>query len=970
MQRVRTARRPASWLGLALALLLAVPGIAHAQISTATVQGKVSDETGVLPGVVVTAREIESGFTRETTTDAEGRYTLAGVRPGTYEIRVTMDQYKPQARTVTALVGQTLDVDFTVSAALAYTETVQVVSERLSDVRTTEVATNVTQEQLQYLPQNTRNFLNMAALAPNMRVSDNEFRKEVTSGALPSQHTNVFIDGVSYKNDLILGGVVGQDSSRGSPFPQNAVQEFQVLTQNFKAEYEKASSAIITAITKSGGNRYSGELFGFYQDKRLVQNEGIRNVSGILTKIDDLKTVGAPKPTYERWQWGTSLGGPIVRDRMQFFGSYEENRQDRDGTVLVGTVTGAPQALVDRLRAFEGTFTSPFREKLLFGKLSYQPAPSQHVQVTYNLRNETDIRGFGGQGGSNSYQTAENVRNRVDSIQSKHQIAGMKGLNEAYLSYQRYRWNPTALNYDIPGENFSGLLRIGGRDTNQNMVQQRISLRDDYTRFVKWRGSHTAKAGGIVSYADYDVSTELNGNPLFVYVGGISWDYPARATYGVGDPTQNGSNWQFGLFAQDDWAVTSRLTVNLGLRWDFESGMINTDYVTPDKVRQAAAPFVDNTRYFTDGDDRSPFYGAWQPRAGFSYDLTGSGRSVAFGGYGRYFDRVLYGWTQAERARLQYATRTFHFSRDGGIRDGNQTIVWDPSYLSRQGLNNLIDRGIAPNPEMHLMDNEVKPPVSDQWSLGLRQKFGNIVTSATYSGIRTKHILTFIRGNRRPDGTCCLVVPGYSGLIIADPEGRKAWFDGLYLQAQRPYGANGRKWGFSFTYTLGWSEETGNDRFSLDYRTAADYPRHPTGTDERHRVVTTGIFGLPFDFVGSVFVTLGSGTPYTINDQSKGVTADLSHIKWNEGRPDKFDFIVPNAWAYRSVDLQVEKAFRLGERRTASLIFQGFNIFSFDNFSGYQGNIPTLPATNPNFGRPSSLIDPGSRLQFGVRYGF
>ena len=975
MNRAGAARRSLARLGLVLSIVLATAAPGTAQISTATVQGKVSDATGVLPGVTVTARETDSGFSRDVITDAEGLYTIAGLRPGTYEIRVTMDQYKPQARTVTALVGQTLTVDFSVSPDLTYSETVQVVSERLSDIRTTEVTTNVTQEQLQYLPQNTRNFLNMAALAPNMRVSDSETRKEVKSGALPSQHTNVFIDGVSFKNDLILGGVVGQDASRGSPFPQNAVQEFQVLTQNFKAEYEKASSAIITAITKSGGNTFRGEVFSFYQDRRLVQNEGVRQVDGLFTKIDDLKDppFNQPKPTYERWQWGASLGGPIIRDRMQFFGSYEENRQDRDGTVLVGTVTGAPQALVDRLRAFEGTFTSPFREKLLFGKASYQPRAAHHFQATYNFRNETDIRGFGGQGGSNSFQTAENVRNRVDSLQTKYQIAGTTGLNETYLSYQRYRWNPTAENYDIVGENFSGLLRIGGRDTNQHMVQQRTSLRHDHTRFLRWRGSHTAKVGGLVNYADYNVRTELNGNPLFVYVGGISWDFPARASYGVGDPTQNGTNWQFGLFAQDDWAVTPRLTVNLGLRWDFESGMFDTDYVTPNDVRQAAAPFVDNNRYLTGGDARSPFYGAWQPRLGFSYDLLGDGRSVAFGGYGRYFDRILYGWTTQERARLRYATRTFQFSQSGGIRDGVETIPWDPSYLSRQGLDTLIERGIAPNPEVHLLDNELKPPVSDQWSLGLRQRIGNIVTSLTYSGIRTQNILTFIRGNRRPDGTCCLVVPGYSGLIIADPEGREAWFDGLYVQAQRPYGAGGSRWGFSFTYTLGRSEETGNDRFSLDYRTAADYPRHPTGNDERHRIVTTGIFGLPFDFVGSVFVTLGSGTPYTINDQSQGVTADLSHIRWNAGRPaDEFkgSFIIPNAWAYRSVDLQLEKAFRFGERRAVSLIFQGFNIFSFDNFGGFQGNIPRLPATNPNFGRPSNLLDPGSRLQFGLRYGF
>ena len=216
------------------------------------------------------------------------------------------------------LVGQTVSVSFRITPDLVYAESVAVVGNtRLVDTRKSEVTTNVTQEQLRYLPQNTRNFLNFAALAPGVRVSDNEFRKEFSAGALPSQNVNVFIDGVSYKNDVIDGGVVGQDASRGSPFPQNAVQEFQVLTQNFKAEYEKAASAIITAITRSGGNRYTGEFFNFYQDKGLVENEAmVRNAQNLLVKG---KTT--PKPTYERFQWGASVGGPIVKDRLQFFGS-------------------------------------------------------------------------------------------------------------------------------------------------------------------------------------------------------------------------------------------------------------------------------------------------------------------------------------------------------------------------------------------------------------------------------------------------------------------------------------------------------------------------------------------------------------------------------------------------------------------------------------------------------------------------
>ncbi len=399
---------------------LALAGVAGAQVSTATVQGTVRDSTGVLPGANVIARHVESGFTSETVTGVDGTFALGGLRPGPYQITVAFAQYKPQARTVEVLVGQAVTVDFRITADVVYAENVTVVGEaRIIETRTSQVGTNVTEEQVRYLPQNTRNFLNFAALAPGIRVADNEFRKEITAGALPSQNTNIFIDGVSYKNDLILGGVVGQDSSRGSPFPQNAVQEFQVLTQNFKAEYEKAGSAIITAVTRSGGNTFRGDVFSFYQDKGLAQNEGVQLINGLYQKVDL-----TPKPDYKRWQWGFSLGGPIVRNQMQFFGSYEENRQDRAGTVIVGTISGVPESVLTRLRPYEGTFISPFRERLLFGKLSFKPRPTHQAEITYNLRNETDIRGFGGQGGANSFETAENVRNRVDSLLGKYLIAG------------------------------------------------------------------------------------------------------------------------------------------------------------------------------------------------------------------------------------------------------------------------------------------------------------------------------------------------------------------------------------------------------------------------------------------------------------------------------------------------------------------------------------------------------------------
>lgn len=948
----RTRAESPLFVLVALALIVCPPALA--QSTTAGIRGTVSDDTGVLPGVTIVAQEQASGFRYEAVTEGDGTFTLAGLRPGTYDITVTMDRYKPAARTVQVLLGQTPTVDFRITPDLIYTEEVNVVgTARLTETRTSQVATNVTQDQISFLPQNTRNFLNFAALAPGLRVTEGDTSKQVQAAGQPANQLNVFIDGVSYKNDVIQGGIVGQDSSRGNPFPQNAVQEFQVLTQNFKAEYEKASTAIITAITKSGSNRWSGELFNFYQDKDLVEKEHFARLANL------------PKPSYERWQWGGSAGGPLVRDRMQVFGTFEENRQDRDALVSIGTVTNVPASLVQSLSARQGIFPSPFRSRLFFGKLSAQPRQGQNLEVTYNLRDEFEIRGFGS---LSSYEAAEDFNNRVDNVLAKYQLAGSTWLNELYGSYQYYLWNPVPLNPDVVGIDYQGVMRVGGRDTLQDITQKRLALRNDHSRFANWRGDHAFKLGGVVNYSDYVETKFFTYNPVYTFRGDISWDFPATARYGGGDPTHGVKNWQVGLFAQDDWRVGSRLTLNLGLRWDYESNMLNNEYVTPDNVRTATAPFVDDERYFTDGDDRPPFYGAVQPRLGFSYDVTGNGNTIAFGGYGRYYDRVIFNAVYDENFRLQYAVRTFQFSTSGGIRDGQQTIPWNPSYLTRQGLDTLIQLGVAPNPEVFLIANDTEPPVSDQFSLGVRQRLWNLNLSASYSGLRSDNGFTFLFGNRRADGACCQPIPGFSNILISS-DARKAWYDALFLQTEKPYGIGGN-WGFSLTYTLSAADQIGGDLFSLDFPTVEDYPRHPSPTDERHRLVMSAIVGLPLDFLASTFITLGSGLPFTITDQSRGSGVNQRRVLRNEGRPEQFDFIIPDAWAYRSVDVRLEKAFRLVNTHRISALVEAFNVFSFENFTNFDGLIPTLPATNPNFGKPRNTLDPGRRVQFGIRYMF
>ena len=267
-----TLRR--SWLILLLSLVAA--GSAFAQsASTATMRGKITNPQGnAVANAEINAVGTSTGFVHTVNSRADGTYTLAGLTPGLYNIVVAAPGYEPKSQDVTVLVGQTLDVNIRMSPTAVLSESITVVGTQAVETKTSEIATNVTTQQMEALPQDDRNFLNFAALAPGIRLSNDPLRKTFSGDAQNPEQTNVFIDGVSYKNDVGEGGVVGQDASRGNPFPQNAVQEFQVLTQNYKAEYEKAGSAIITVQIKAAEIANEEAAFSTTQRASRAQTTG------------------------------------------------------------------------------------------------------------------------------------------------------------------------------------------------------------------------------------------------------------------------------------------------------------------------------------------------------------------------------------------------------------------------------------------------------------------------------------------------------------------------------------------------------------------------------------------------------------------------------------------------------------------------------------------------------------------------
>ena len=951
----------------AIAIGMAFTGVAEAQTSSSTLRGAVTDSGQPAPGAVVVAVDAASGYSARTTVRADGTYVISGLRPGSYRVTVTTPDGESSTDEVIIAVAATNRLDLQVEGAAATAtaagaETAElgdivVTGRRLTEVTTSEVSTNVSQAQIQSLPQTDRNFLSFARLAPGVRYNDGENSRTFQSGASTASGVNVFIDGASLKSQVLPNGVAGQDSSRGNPFAQLAVQEFKVLTQNYKAEYEQASAAIITAVTRSGTNEFHGEAFAAYQDRGMIEDN----------YFDE--RAGREKPEYKRQQYGVSLGGPIIQDRLHFFVAYEGNDQDRASSVTLGNRTPANLA---RFGQYEGTFVSPFRQDTYFGKLSYSPDDRQVFDLSYSRREESDISGFGG---TTAYTAAENKIVKTEEYNLRHTFRGDNFLNEASISYLDSVFNPTSLSPGQPTEVYRDIITIGSKNSSQYIQQKGFTLRDDLT--ITALENHTIKMGVKYSDQDYLFRKLFYTSPEFLYRSDIdpTFSYPQEVRLGLGDPNIGGSNRIFGAYIQDDWQLTSRLELNLGLRWDYETNMNNNKYVTPTNAAaalraNAAAGQYNADDFITDGSDRPTFKNAFQPRIGFSFDIFDDERSVVFGGYGRYYDRTIFNDLLDESFRLQYATGVFYFSRDGLPRDGNPTVVWNEAYRTVAGLEALRASAQTGKPELFAHKNNAEPPSTDQFSLGFRQKLGDDwQASVTATYIKGQNGFTHIFGTLNADSTCCNTATanafGYSNILLGVDE-LETRYKALYFTLDKNYTA-ASGWGVNLAYTLADARQNGNDLFSLDARRPGDYGFYRKNGQERHHIVLSGIKDLPYGFRISSIAEFGSGAYYNIDDQSLGGGINQRVWRRGEGVPptDCLSF-----FATCNVDVKLEKEFTVAGSQSFGVQLDIFNLFNNRNFGGYNGYIPTLPATNADFGKPSNLITRPRSVQVGVRYRF
>src|SRR5215212_3544867 len=358
--------RSLRWTALALALAIFIPSFAFAQAGS-SLAGRVEDaQGGAVPGVTVTATNTQTGFSRTTVTAADGTYRFASLPIGTYKVTAELSGFATvNTENVQLQVAAERQLDITLKQASA-SEAITVTAEAPLVATEPAVGTVVSQRELENLPLNGRQFANLASLAPGTTLSVN------ADPTKPGQLT-IALNGGSGRNvNFVIDGGDNTDDTIGGAlqnFNLEAVQEFKIQTMQYKAEFGRSSGGVLSVVTKTGTNDLSGSVYGFFRDKSL--NEKTENES----RND------APKGDYKRKQYGASIGGPIIRDRAHFFGTYE--RTDRDTTVTFDT--GGVFAALD------GTSAGvPFKDELGTAKASLNATARQFVQVRYGYQKNSD----------------------------------------------------------------------------------------------------------------------------------------------------------------------------------------------------------------------------------------------------------------------------------------------------------------------------------------------------------------------------------------------------------------------------------------------------------------------------------------------------------------------------------------------------------------------------------------------------
>jgi hypothetical protein len=625
------------FVALALVFCLNVAVTMHAQSGQADVQGVVTDVSGsiVLKAQVVLTN-MDNGEKRTVTTASDGRYSIPTVAPGHYSLTITAPTFSPE--TINGLVIQ-LDNHVNQNVTLQAGNATQSITVQGAvpavDTTSYDVGGVVEQAQIEDLPIQNRQYLALALLTPGTtQAASRSFYSNVQSGG------GVYY----YANGFYWDGVSNQQTEEGDPrqnIPEDSVAEFKTYTASMPADLGWAMGGFTTVVSKSGTNKIHGDAFEYYRDTALTADTPFQKASELAEHTGS--------PLYKRNQWGGSIGGPILKDRIHYYGAFERTQATTSWTLFEPAGSAAATDYAPLL----GTFQNPSHDQLLTVRVDDDLKPNQQLFFRYSQEWQlSTANGCGGQTTAYCYDGEFPRKAYVagHTWEPKPNMVNEARFQYAYISYELGPYNtpiPTkpeqlanpaysqnvSLAYDFPSLSFGHNYAAVG-------VESRWQVNDSLTI---QKGAHSIKIGADVSYIPYIDSDDLNLNGTYTFLADQSFDNTAATEAKLTNPyqfTQNAipqifylPSTQQSYFVEDSWRARPNLTVNAGLRYDLQRGASFLDTYTPNTTTEPVIPGEGNPH------DRGDYHNVG-PRVGVSWDPFKKGNDVIRAGYGIYYNFI------------------------------------------------------------------------------------------------------------------------------------------------------------------------------------------------------------------------------------------------------------------------------------------------------------------------------------------
>lgn len=936
-------------VGAAACMLLTLwASLATAQVVGANLAGTVVDQSkATLPGVTVTIRNTATGRESVLVTDAEGRYRAVALQPGPYEIVAELAGFGTTRRELTLVIGAEVRADVELGVA-TLEETVTVSGQAaLVEVSKSAPTTTIVEDQIQALPVLERNFLSLAQLMPGAAPNYTSKFSRVKFGG-PADQRNGY-------TTIVDGGDL-DDAIWGDPtvnVSQDAVQEFKVFRNQFDAQYGAALSAVVSVVTRSGTNDIHGSGYFFGRDEALNARNAFQTT----------------KPVYEQQRAGGSIGGPLVRNRTHYFAAYEYTNVGRQS--IISLPASNPFASNEN-----GVFPAGSREHMFLTKWDHRLSDNKSIFVRYAFDDQWATRT-----GNPSSDTAN-----VNDSSKMHSVIGENSwvISQSMVNTLRahWMWNEVAT---LPVSFGPGEVRPSvttGQNFTAPQFFPRTRLQLFETLFVT-RGRHDLKFGGDYTYAKHTYEAHF-------YESG-QWQFGTDAAFNSSNP----ATWPFAFvqqtnglydydshilaaYVQDDWRVSDRMTLNLGLRYDLDTNLrMNGIYeqVLGDPQYDGLENFVSTNR----GND----YDNLQPRLGVTYDISGKGTLVARGGWGMYVTRHrhYFGLTAQDRllgaaVRIENPDQLRHYPDIDAVLGG-------------RSLADYVQSGAARS--LYVIPDDYVLPQSQNTTVGI----GWQINSSTGLDVDYVHAYGY-----NQLGAFDLNLPETGRISATNPRPVRqftevkslenfsdSWYDALETQLRtRVRGMDS----LQISYTLSKSYRDGVNH----YQTYPGTMRTPqergySEMDSRHNLSIAGSTSLPWDIQFSGIVRALSGTPFPVsagfdmdgdgqsqNDRPVGLAITVGREKVDESVSIINALRATRSLApitaehlklepFISVDLRFNKLVPVSPTRQIELFVEGYNVLNRVNYAGGgNGSIVSPALLVRNAARDPRQIQLGARFSF------